>query len=146
MGFCGRVCEVTLPHRKKSRLEGFLISACIHCPHHCSCPSWVKDIFAALGATSSSSHRFLAVKPCDRFAYGIRDFSLSSDFCSCGRCSHCPLVACLDLSPVRGSKSCLVIGSLRVRFGADLILPFLTVSLVETQVLLTDGANYRVNF
>ena len=32
---CGHVCEIALPHRKKFRLEGFLISACIHYPHHC---------------------------------------------------------------------------------------------------------------
>ena len=106
----------------------------------------MKDVFVALSITSSSSHRFLAVKPCDRFAYGMRDLSLSSDFYSCGRCSHYPLAACLDLYPVRDSKSCLVVGSLRVRFGADLILPFLTVSLVETQVLPTDDSNCRVNF
>ena len=105
----------------------------------------MKDAFAALGVTSSSSRRFLAVKPYDRFAYGMRDLSLLSDFCSCGRCLHYPLAACLDLSPVRGSKSCLAVGSLCVRFGADLILPFLTVSLVETQVLPTDPANCRVN-
>ena len=99
-----------------------------------------------LGPASSSSHRFLTVKPCDRFAYGMCDLSLSSDFYSCGRCSHCPLAACLDLSPIRDSRSCLAVGSLRVRFGTDLILPFLTVSLVKTQVLPTDGANCRVNF
>ena len=75
----------------------------------------------------------------------MRDLSLSSDFCSCGRCLHYPLAACLDLSPVRGSKSCLVVGGLRVRFGADLILPFLTVSLVEALVLPTDDANCRVS-
>ena len=106
----------------------------------------MKDVFAALGAASSSSYRFLAIKPCDRFAYGMRDLSLSSDFCSCERCSHCPLATCLDLSPVRDSKSCLTVGSLLVLFGADLILPFLTVSLVETQVLPTDDSNCRVNF
>ena len=105
----------------------------------------MKDVFAALGAASSSSHQFLAVEPCDHFAYGMHDISLSSDFCSCGRCSHCLLVACLDLSPVRDSKSCLAVGNLRARFGTDLILPFLTVSLVETQVLPTDDANYRVD-
>ena len=74
----------------------------------------------------------------------MRDLSLLSDFCSCGRCLHYPLVACLDLSLVRGSRSCLAVGSLRVPFGADLILPFLMVSLVEARVLPTDGANCRV--
>ena len=59
---------------------------------------------------------------------------------------HYPFAACLDLFLVQGSKSCLVVGSLCVRFGADLILPFLTVSLIEAQVLPTDGANCRVNF
>ena len=76
----------------------------------------------------------------------MRDLSLSSDFYSCGRCSHYPLAACLNLSPVRDTKSCLAVGSLRVRFGADLILPFLTVSLVEAQILPIDGAICRVNF
>ena len=66
---------------------------------------------------------------------GMHDLSLSSDFCSCGRYSHHPLIACFDLFPVRGSESCPVVGSLRVPFGADLILPFLTVSLAKAQVL-----------
>ena len=91
----------------------------------------MKDAFATLGVTSSSSRRFLAVEPYDRFAYGVRDLSLLSDFCSCGTCLHYPLVACLDLSLVRGSRSCPAIGSLRVPFGADLILPFLAVLLIE---------------
>ena len=103
----------------------------------------MKDTFAALGVTSSSSRRFLAVEPYDHPAFGMRDLSLSSDFCSCGRYLRYPLVACLDLSPVRGSRSCLAVGSLRVPFGADLILPSITVSLVEAQVLPTDGANCR---
>ena len=76
----------------------------------------------------------------------MRDLSLLSDFYSCGRYLHYPLVACLDLSPVRGSRSCLAVGSPRVPFGADLILPFLTVSLVEARVLPTNGANFRVAF
>ena len=104
----------------------------------------MKDVFAALGATSSSNHQFLAVKPFDRFVYGMHDLSLSSGSCSCERCSHCPLVACLGLSPVRDSKNFPTVGNLHIRFSADLILPFLTVSLVETQVLPTDGANCRV--
>ena len=74
----------------------------------------------------------------------MRDLSLLSDFCSCGRYLHYPIVACLDLFPVQGSEGCPVVGSLRVPFGADLILPFLTVSLAEAQVLPTDGANCRV--
>ena len=105
----------------------------------------MKDVFATLGVTSSSNRRFLAVEPYDHFAYGMRDIFLLSDFYSYGRCLHYPLVAYLDLSPVRGSRSCLVVESLRVPFGADLILPFLTVSLVEARVLPTDGANYRVS-
>ena len=88
VGSCGRIYEAALPHRKKSCLEGFLIFACIHCPHHCWCPSRVKDAFAALGVASSSSHQFLAVKPFNRFAYGMHGLSLSSGFCSCGRYSH----------------------------------------------------------
>ena len=106
----------------------------------------MKDVFVALGAASSLNHQFLAVKPFDRFAYGMHDLYLSSGSCSCERCSHCPLVACLGLSPVRDSKNCPTVGNLHVRFGADLILPFLTVSLVETQVLPTDGVNCRVGF
>ena len=104
----------------------------------------MKDVFATLGASSSSNHQFLAVKPFDRFAYGMHDLSLSSGPCSCERCSHCPLVACLILSLVRDSKSYPAVGNLHVRFGADLILPFLTASLVETQVFPTNGANCRV--
>ena len=104
----------------------------------------MKDAFATLGLTFSSSRRFLAVEPYDRFAYGMRDLSLLSDFYSCGRCLHYPLAACLDLSPVRGSKSYLATGSLRVPFGMDLILPSLTVTLAKAQVLPTDGANCRV--
>ena len=105
----------------------------------------MKDAFAALGVTSSSSHRFLAVEPYDHFAYGMQDLSLLSGFCSWGRCLHYPFVAYLDLSPVRGSRSCLAIVSLRVPLGADPILPFLTVSLVEARVFPTDGANCRVS-
>ena len=75
----------------------------------------------------------------------MRDLSLLSDFCSCGRCLHYPLVAYLGLSPVRGSRSCLAVESLRVPFDADLILPFLTVSLVEARVLPTNDANCRVS-
>ena len=97
-----------------------------------------------LGVTSSSSRRFLAVEPYDRPVFRMRDLSLSSDFCLCGRYLRYPLVACLDLSPVRGSRSCLAVGSLRVPFGANLILPSLTVSLAEAQVLPIDSANYRV--
>ena len=74
----------------------------------------------------------------------MRDLSLLSDFCSCGRYLHYPLVACLDLFLVRGLRSCPAVRSLRVLFGADLILPSLTVSLAEAQVLPTDGANCRV--
>ena len=106
----------------------------------------MKDVFATLDAASSSNHQFLAVKPFDRFAYGMHDLYLSSGSCSCERCSHCPLVACLGLSLVRGSKNCPAVGNLHVQFGADLILPFLTVSLVETQVLPTDGTNCKGRF
>ena len=60
------------------------------------------------------------------------------------RCLHYPLIAYLGLSAVRGSRSCLAVENLCVPFNADLILPFLTVSLVEARVLPTDGANCRV--
>ena len=105
----------------------------------------MKDAFAALGAASSSNHQSLAVEPFDRFAYGMHDLSLLSGFYSCEKCSHCPLIDYLGPSLVRDSKNCPTVGNLHVRFGADLILPFLTVSLVETQVLPTDGANCKVN-
>ena len=101
----------------------------------------MKDVFAALDAASSSNR--LVVEPFDRFAYGVRDLSPLSGFYSCERCSHCPLIDYLGPSLVRDSKNCPAVGSLHVRFGANLILPFLTVSLVETQVLPTDGANCR---
>ena len=51
---------------------------------------------------------------------------------------------CLSWSlPVWGSKSCLAVGSLRVPYGAGLILPLLTVSHVKAWVLPTDGANCK---
>ena len=106
----------------------------------------MKDVFAALGATSSSNHQSLVVEPYDRFAYGMHDPSLLSGFYLCERCSHCPLVDYLGLSLVQDSKNYPAVGNLHVRFGADLILPFLTVSLVETQVLPTDGANCKGGF
>ena len=106
----------------------------------------MKDVFALLGLAFSLSHRFLAVRLCNRLAYGTHDLFLSSDFYSCGRCSHCPLAVCPNFSPVGDLKSCLVVGHLHVRFDADLILPFLTVSLVKTQVLPIDGANCKVSF
>ena len=125
-------------------MTGFLIFAYTHCPPYRWCPDWRKDAFVALGATSSLSRRFLAEEPCYRSTFGMRDLSLSSGFCSCGRYLRYPFVACLDFFPVRGSKSYPVIGSLRVLFGAELILPFLMVSLAEAQVLPTNGANCRV--
>ena len=146
MGFCGCVYEAVLPRRKKSRSEGFPTFACIRHPYYCQCPSRAKDVFAGLDAASSSNHQSLAVEPFTRCACGTRDLSLLSGFYSCERCSHWPLVACLGLSLVRDSKNCPAVGNLHVRFGTDLILPFLTVSLVETQVLPTDGANCRGGF
>ena len=92
----------------------------------------MTGVFVALGVTSSSSRRFLVVEPYDHFAYGMRDLSLLSGLCSWGRCLHYPLIAYLGLSAVRGSRSCLAVESLHVPFDTDLILPFLTVSLVET--------------
>ena len=74
----------------------------------------MKDVFAALGATTSSNHQSLAVEPFDRFAYRMHDLSLSSGFYSCERCSHYPLVACLGLSLVRDSKNCPAVGNLHV--------------------------------
>ena len=144
MDFCGRVCEVALPHKRRFHLVGFSTFACTHYPFHRWCLDLGKNAFTALGATSSSGRRFLAVEPYYRSAFGMCNLSPSSDFYSCGRYLRYPLVACLDLFPVRGSKSCPTVGSLRVLFGADLILPSLTVSLAEAQVLPTDGANCRV--
>ena len=132
--FCGRICEVALPHRRRFHLAGFLTFACTHCHPHRWCPDWGKDAFVVLGATSSSSRRFLIVKPYYRPAFRMHDLSLLSDFCSCGRYLRYPLVTCLDLFPVRGSESCPAVGSLRVPFSANLILPSLMVSLAEAQV------------
>ena len=101
------------------------------------------DASVALGVISSSSRRFLAIEPYDHFAYGMHGLSLLSDFCSCGRCLHYPLFAYLDLSPVRSSKSCLAVKSLRVPFGVNLILPFSTVLLVKARVLPTDDTNCK---
>ena len=106
----------------------------------------MKDVFAALGATSSSNHRSLVVEPFDRFAYGMHDPSLLSGFYSCERSSRCPLADYLGLSLARDLKSCPAVEILHVQFGVDLILPSLTVSLIETQVLPTDGANCRGGF
>ena len=130
MGFCGCVYEASLPHRKRSRSEGFLIFADIRYPRHC--PSQVKDISAVLGAAFSSNRQSLVIKPFERFAYGMHDPSPLSGFYSCERCSCCPLADCLGLSLVRYLKNCPAVENLHVQFGAGLILPFLTVSLIET--------------
>ena len=106
----------------------------------------MKDVFAALGAASSSNHQSLTVEPFDRFACGMHELSLLSGFYSCARCSHCPLVAYLGPFLVRDSKNCPAVGNPHVRSGTSLILPFLTVSLVEAQVLPTDGANCNGGF
>ena len=103
----------------------------------------MKDVSAVLGAAFFSNHQSLVVEPFDRFAYGMHDPSLLSGFYSCERCSRCPLVDYLGPFLVRYLKNCLAVETLHVRFGAGLILPFLTVSLVETQILPTDGANCR---
>ena len=97
-----------------------------------------------LSTTSFSGRRFLAGEPYYRPAFGMHNLSFSNGFCSYERYLRYPLVACLDLSPVRGSRSCPTVGSLHVPFGVELILPSLTVSLAEAQVLPTDGANCRV--
>ena len=106
----------------------------------------MKNVFATLDTASSSNHQSLAVEPFARSAYGMHDLSLLSGSYSCERCSQCPLVDYLGPSLVRDSKSCPVVEILHVRFGEDLILPSLTVSLVETPVLPTDGANCRGGF
>ena len=124
--------------------QGSQSPACTHCPLYHWCLDWGKDAFVALDVTSSSSHRFLAVEPYDCPAFRMRNLSLSSDFCSCGRYLHYPLVACLNLSPIQSSRSYPTVGSLHVPFGADLILPSLMVSLTEAQVLPIDGANCRI--
>ena len=106
----------------------------------------MKDVSATFGVASSSDHQSLVVEPFDHFAYGMHDPSLLSGFYSCERCSHCPFVDYLGPSLVRDLKNCPAVENLHVRFGADLILPFLTVSLVNTQVLPTDGANCGGSF
>ena len=108
--FCSRVCEVTLPRRRRFHLVRFSTFACTHCPPHRWCLNWGKDAFAALDATSSSSRQFLAVETYYRPAFGMHEPSLSSDFCSYGRYLRCPRIACLDLFPIRGSKVVLPLG------------------------------------
>jgi len=132
-----------LPHRKKSHSEGFLTFASTRRPHHCQCPRRAKGVFAALDAASSSNHQSLIVGSFARSAYGMHDLSLLSGFYLCERCSHCPLVDYLGPSLARSLKSCPAAEIVHVWFGADLILPSLIVSLVETQVLPTDGANCK---
>ena len=106
----------------------------------------MKNVSTVLGAAFSSNHQSLVVKPFDRFAYGMHGPSLLSGFYSCERYSRCPLADYLGLSLVRYLQNCLAVENLHVRFGAGLILPFLTVSLVETQILPIDGANCKVGF
>ena len=103
----------------------------------------MKDVSAMLGAAFSSNHQSLVVEPFDRFAYGIHDPSLLSGFYSCERCSRCPLADYLGLSLIRYLKNCPAVENLHVQSSAGLILPFLTVPLVETEILPTDGANYK---
>ena len=82
-----------------------------------------------LGVAFSSSHQSLFVKPFDHFARGMHDPSPLNGFYSCKRCSRFPLADYLGLSLVRYLKNCPAIENLHVRFGAGLILPFLTVRL-----------------
>ena len=142
--FCDCVCEVVLHHRRRFHLVEFSTFACIRCPLHRWCPGWKRDAFDALDATSSSGYQFPTVELCYRPAFRMHDLSPLNGFYSYERYIHYPLVACLDLFPVRGKESCPAVRSLQAPFSADLILPYLTVALVETQVLLTDGANCRV--
>ena len=103
----------------------------------------MKDVSTVLGAAFSSNHQSLVVEPFDRFAYGMHDPSLLSGFYSCERCSRYPLADYLGLSLVQYLKNCPAVENLHVQFGADLILPFLAFSLVETPILPTDGANCK---
>ena len=82
-----------------------------------------------LGAAFSSSRQSLFVKPFDRLSHGMHDPSPLNDFYSYERYSRFPLVGYLGRSLVRHLKNCPVVENLRVRFGAGLILPFLTVHL-----------------
>ena len=143
MGSCDRACEAAPPHTRTFHSGGFSFFVCTLHPHRCLYPKRAKDVSAGPDAASSSNHQSLVVEPSARCAGGTRDLSLSSDFYLCERCSHCPLVDYLGPSLVQGLQSCLAVEILHVQFGADLILPSLTVSLVETQVLPTDGANCR---
>ena len=106
----------------------------------------MKDVAAVLGAAFFLNRQSLIVKPFNRFAYGMHDPSLLSGFYSCERCSRCPLADYLGPSLVRYLKNCPAVENLQVQFGAGLILPFLTVSLVKTQILSTDGTNCKGGF
>ena len=89
----------------------------------------MKDVSAVLGAAFSSNHQSLVVKPFDYFAHGMHGPSPLNGFYSCERCSRFPFDDYLGLSLVRYLKNCPAIENLHVRFGAGLILPFLTVRL-----------------
>ena len=89
----------------------------------------MKDVSAVLGVAFSSNYQSLVIEPSDRFAYGMHDPSLLNGFYLCKRCSRCPLADYLGLSLVRYLQNCPAVENLRVRFGTDLILPFLTVHL-----------------
>ena len=99
------------------------------------------------GAVSFSSHLSLAVWLSYCFTSGIRDCSHGSGFCSPSWYSHSPLDSFRspNFFHVQGLLWILSVGDLLgVGFlGVDLILPCLTVALTSTQVLPTDGANYR---
>ena len=89
----------------------------------------MKDVSAVLGVAFSSNRQSLFVKPFDHFAHEMHDPSPLNDFYSYKRCSRFPLVGYLGRSLVRHLKNCPAVENLRVRFGAGLILPFLTVHL-----------------
>ena len=107
------------------------------------------------GAVSFSSHLSSAAWLGCCFFSGIRDYLLGSGFCSSGWYAHSPLNSfhSLNFVHVQGQENYPVVGILRVLsagdllgmsfLGMDLILPCLTVALTNTQVLPTDGTNWR---
>ena len=107
------------------------------------------------GAISFSSHLSPTAWFGCCFVSGIRDCPLGSGFWWSGWYSHSSLNSfhSPDFVHVQGQKNYPVVGILRVLSVRDplgmsfpsveLILPCLASTLTNTQVLLTDDANYR---
>ena len=106
-------------------------------------------------AVSFSSHLSPATWLGGCFVSGIRDCPLGSGFCSSGWYAHSPLDSfhSPDFVHVQGQENYPIAGILQVLsfgdllgmgfLGVVLILPCLTVALINTQVLPTNSANCR---